>query len=184
MCYTRKLDVFHRYYVGMASEETVDRIDRTLMRIRRLAIKPVPSDIVAPEGQHHISGAKLLACTLLADIQHNRDGAITIKDVAAFLDLEHSTASRLMSELEAEGLIERGIDPDDRRRTTIRLSAAGLSVVDGLTEVRRWVMMRVLEGWDDKQLDRLVHDLERVIDQFHERLPDAIRAAQEKFDLQ
>ncbi len=183
MYYTRKLDVFHRYYQVMASEETVDRIDRTLMRIRRLAIKPVPGDIPTPAGHHHISGAKLLACSLLADIQHNRDGAIAIKDVAAFLDLEHSTASRLMTELEADGLIERGVDPEDRRRTTIRLSAAGLSLVDGLSEVRRWVMTRVLDGWDDQELSRLVSDLERVIDQFHERLPDAMRAAQEKFDL-
>ncbi|MEN9710486.1 MAG: hypothetical protein RL441_478, partial [Actinomycetota bacterium] len=29
----------------------------------------------------------------------------------------------------------------------------------------------------------LVHDLERVIDQFHDRLPDAIRAAQDHFKL-
>lgn len=183
MCNTRKLNVFHRYYEGMASEETVDRIDRTLMRIRRLAIKPVQGDLPTVAGQPHISGAKLLACTLLADIPQHRNGAISVKDVAAFLDLEHSTASRLMTELEADGLIERGADPEDRRRTTIALTPAGLSLIDGASEVRRWIMMRVLEGWDEAELGRLVHDLERVIDQFHERLPDAIRAAQEKFDL-
>ena len=88
-----------------------------------------------------------------------------------------------MSELEADGLIERGVDPEDRRRTTISLTASGFAAVDGLTEVRRWVMLRVLEGWDQGELDRLVNDLERVIDQFHDRLPDAIRAAQEHFKL-
>jgi DNA-binding MarR family transcriptional regulator len=167
----------------MASEEIIDRMDRTLMRMRRLAIKPVPSDVSIGEGDHHLSHAKMLACTLLADIQQSREGAISIKDAAAFLDLEHSTASRLMSELEADGLIERGVDPDDRRRTTISLTASGFAAVDGLTEVRRWVMLRVLEGWDQNELDRLVNDLERVIDQFHDRLPDAIRAAQEHFKL-
>lgn len=167
----------------MPSEELVDRIDRTLMRMRRLAIKPVPGELPSRAGDHPLSGAKMLACTLLADIQQHRDGAIAIKDVASFLDLEHSTASRLMSELEADGLIERGTDPEDRRRTTIRLTDAGMQVVDGLTEVRRWVMLRVLEGWDSAELERLVHDLERVIDQFHNRLPDAIRAAQDEFKL-
>jgi DNA-binding MarR family transcriptional regulator len=167
----------------VATEELIDRIDRTLMRMRRLAIKPVPNDVNLVEGEQHLSHGKMLACTLLADIQQNREGAISIKDVAAFLDLEHSTASRLMSELEADGLIERGVDPEDRRRTTIALTPAGLAAVDGLTEVRRWVMQRVLDGWDTAELDRLVHDLERVIDQFHVRLPDAIRAAQDHFKL-
>ena len=50
----------------MATEELIDRIDRTLMRMRRLAIKPVPNDVNLVEGEQHLSHGKMLACTLLA----------------------------------------------------------------------------------------------------------------------
>lgn len=57
-------------------------------------------------------------------------GAISLNDLAGRLNLDKSTLSRTVSNLVAQGLCERSIDPDDRRYVAIRLTAAGSDIFE------------------------------------------------------
>lgn len=59
----------------------------------------------------------------------NGASVLTLRDR---LDLDSGHLSRMLRRLEAEGLVETGADPADRRRRLVRLSAAGRAAYDDL----------------------------------------------------
>ena len=163
--------------------ELVDRLDKALMRTRRLAIRPELIDFNVPTLGRPVSATKLLACSLIGEMEYRKSvgESVAVKDVANMLDLEHSTASRLLGELESEGLIERGVDPEDRRRTTIHLTETGQAVVHEMSDVRLWVMQRMLEDWKTDEIAQIAAALEDLIERFHEQLPEILVEVQERF---
>jgi DNA-binding MarR family transcriptional regulator len=52
-------------------------------------------------------------------------GTVQVGDIAHLMRVDLSVASRQVSQLVDEGLVERAVDDDDRRVRTIRLSPAG-----------------------------------------------------------
>jgi len=54
-------------------------------------------------------------------------GPLTIGEAAAHLDRAQSVVSDIVSQLQAKGLLERERDPDDRRRTLVWLTPAGIA---------------------------------------------------------
>ncbi len=90
----------------------VERLDRALLGIRKAVTLSDITSMPLPELPGGLDLAKAMACMAIADlISDEPDRIVTVKDVAQSLALEHSTASRLLADTEAEGLIERGIDP-------------------------------------------------------------------------
>ncbi|MEA5116120.1 MAG: MarR family winged helix-turn-helix transcriptional regulator, partial [Propionicimonas sp.] len=62
-----------------------------------------------------------------AVLQHlSRTGPISIGEAARHLDRAQSVVSEIVSQLEGHGLLEREPDPDNRRRTLVWLTPAGL----------------------------------------------------------
>jgi len=58
--------------------------------------------------------------------------SVCSKELAARIDLSMSRASRLVDQMVVRGLLNRDSDPDDRRRCTLGLSAAGMKVREKL----------------------------------------------------
>lgn len=108
-----------------ASEEAaaalVDAV-RTVVQHLRAAQRPSES----PAGVH---GAELLVLRKLADAP-----AATLAEVAARTQTDPSTASVVVSQLVARGLVERHVDPVDRRRTPIAITAAGCAALSDAPE--------------------------------------------------
>lgn len=57
--------------------------------------------------------------------KHGVDGGIYVSDLAAAMHAPLPAASRNLRMLEQDGLIERTADPDDRRKTLVRITPAG-----------------------------------------------------------
>src|SRR5690606_28445142 len=57
-----------------------------------------------------------------------RSPGSTASDVAGILGLHPSTLTGILKRLEAQGMIARKIDAEDRRRVRFRLTAKGLGV--------------------------------------------------------
>lgn len=98
-------------------------------------------------------------------------GELRLSDLAAKLQLDISTVSRHVKQLEGRGLVERTEDPDDRRAALLGATPAGLEVLDAGRRRRRELVGRVLSGWpaDDVAVfadlaTRFTQDMTRMLD--------------------
>lgn len=163
----------------------IERLDRDFLRMRRMMVKPAATTLPMAATGGTVDIAKVMACMAIADATgETPPGAEppTIKQVAAALELDHSTASRLLTEAEAEGLVLRGTDPADRRRTTVELTDTGRAVVAESAAMRHWVLDQVLADWDSADVDTLADLIERITDCWTHRLPQVMCVAQAKSD--
>lgn len=95
---------------------------------------------------------------------HNRE--MRVSDLAANLDLDASTVSRQIKQLEDKNLVERATDPADGRASLVRLSTYGEEHMRAAFHRRFLRIKAVLDPWsdDDKThltilLTRLAQDL-------------------------
>ncbi|MEI8081880.1 MAG: MarR family winged helix-turn-helix transcriptional regulator [Actinomycetes bacterium] len=165
-------------FAGIAASG--ERLDRALLRLRRVLIVPPTTTLPIPSIGRPVDLAKVVACQAIYEGQKSGpDGSLpTVKDVATALDVDHSTASRLLTDAEAEGLIVRQSDPVDRRRTVVALTDMGRSVVADSSAIRVRVIEQIFAEWKTTDVELLSGLLERMIDTFTTRAPEVIRQAQ------
>ena len=161
------------------SPEALTRLDRALLALRHVLVRPVTSELQIPSLGRSVEFAKVAACEGVAGV--SADGAtVTVKSLAEALQLDHSTMSRVVADCEADGLLVRGSDPADRRRTTISLTADGDSLVADSLALRVWFMGEVLADWPEADLETLTYMLERAVSTFDARFRLVHRAAEER----
>jgi MarR family transcriptional regulator, transcriptional regulator for hemolysin len=97
---------------------------------------------------------------VLARLQH--EPGITQSRLAALTDVEPITIGRLVDRLEANGLIERQPDPDDRRIWRLRLTPKASPILKQVAAFRRELHDEMAEGLDARDLDTLVVCLQRM----------------------
>jgi DNA-binding MarR family transcriptional regulator len=97
--------------------------------------------------------------------------AMRVSDLAACVELDTSTVSRQIKQLEDKGIVERTADPDDGRASLVRLSDAGRETVIAGFRRRFARIQAALEPWsaDDRALlqsllTRLATDLREAQD--------------------
>jgi DNA-binding MarR family transcriptional regulator len=156
----------------------IERLDRALLRMRRTVVRPQTAEVPIPALGRTVDVAKIGACLSIADLESLNDPAepVTVKDVAAALNLEHSTASRLLADAEAEGLVTRSPHQTDRRRTVVQLSETGRAVVEQSATIRGWVMDAFLAEWTATELSTFADLVERFSTTIEAR-GDAVIAA-------
>lgn len=153
---------------------------RAFTRLRRLMVKPAASLLPLPSTGRRVDLAKLMACQAVAEAVAGVPGSAggappTVKDVALALELEHSTASRLLGEAEGEGLVVRSTDPADRRRTTVELTDLGRTVVRESTAIQVRVLGAALADWESDEIRTLAGLVQRFAGSLHKELPDILR---------
>lgn len=92
---------------------------------------------------------------------------LRVTALAACTNLDTSTVSRQVAQLDRAGLVERTPDPDDGRAHRLQLTDTGRSRLHDAFARRRALLRRVLDRWDtddvvamDRLLGRFVADLE------------------------
>lgn len=91
-------------------------------------------------------------------------GPMRVSALAAALELDASTVSRKVRQLEARGLLERTGDPDDGRASQVMLSSGGLARLEAGARRRRALVGRLLEDWPAEDRERLRELLSRLLD--------------------
>jgi DNA-binding MarR family transcriptional regulator len=82
----------------------------------------------------------VIALTLLRDI-----GEQSQSDLAATLGMDPTNVVALLNELEADDLVQRRRSPQDRRRHTVSLTAAGMARLKEVESLLTGVEQRVLD---------------------------------------
>jgi len=127
-------------------DDLVDTLDRSFRRLRKSMIRPPAGQVPVPALGRQVDAAKIFACDAVSELFETLE-LVSVKDVATELDLEHSTVSRLLSDIEHDGLVVRGVDPTDRRRTTVELTDLGRAVVADATAISRYFTRILLAEW-------------------------------------
>jgi MarR family transcriptional regulator for hemolysin len=92
-----------------------------------------------------------------------REPDITQSRLAALTDVEPITIGRLVDRLEANGLIERRPDPNDRRIWRLKLTSKSAAVLRQIATFRRELQHEdMAEGSDPQTLESLVRGLQRM----------------------
>jgi DNA-binding MarR family transcriptional regulator len=131
----------------------VDSVLHTAMSIGRLMRQRIAGDQLEPAAYWVL--------------KHLDKGSMRITELAASTQLDTSTASRHVTQLERSGLLERSQDPDDGRAQRVGLTDQGRTQLAASVARRREAVASTFEGWApadltelDRLLSRLVSDIE------------------------
>lgn len=75
----------------------------------------------------------------------DRDGPQSVSDLAKAERMRPQSMAQTVSELEADGLVERRPDPGDRRRALVQLTKHGEAVLDEDRRAREGWLARAIE---------------------------------------
>lgn len=132
------------------------------MRMRKISVRPPLMSLPIPGSPRRVDFAKLLACTTIKRLSADHE-LVTVKGVAEVLDLDHSTASRVLTEADHDGLVDRLPHPDDRRSSVLQLTADGESVCAAFDGARLRFMAGTFAEWSIEDVDTFAELLERFV---------------------
>ncbi|MES2639470.1 MAG: MarR family transcriptional regulator [Myxococcota bacterium] len=112
-------------------QSSPDALWRHLTTLRHLLVDEMQAGLSATAALD-LSVPQSIALFRIADA-----GPLTISALQTHLGRSQSATSHLVSQLEHRGLVERGIDPEDRRRTAVALSAGGKELLARIQTLRR-----------------------------------------------
>lgn len=108
-----------------------------------------------------LSGPRLSALSVVVF-----GGPVTVTELAQAEQVSAATISRMTREMEEQGLLERGPDPDDRRVQRIRATDRGRRVLDEGRRARVGALaarIGALEADDRRTLERAAAILEELV---------------------
>ncbi|GAA1059077.1 hypothetical protein GCM10009573_05030 [Agromyces bracchium] len=105
-----------------------------------------------------VARARLLAMLDAAD------RPMSVTELAGAVGVDQPRASRLVQAVVEEGLAVREADPDDARRTRIRITDDGRAAVHAATSSRRRAIEAALDGFSDEDRERFAELLGRFAD--------------------
>jgi len=96
----------------------------------------------------------------------NRPGLDQV-GLSRLMGFDRSTTGLVVGKLEADGLILRREDPDDRRKKTLVLSDAGRALLDRLADPAKRSQDRLLSAFTDAEAKQFLHLLGKFIEAFN-----------------
>lgn len=108
--------------------------------------------------EHASTRATMAIARLLDDA-----GEVGVGDVAEALRIDMSVASRQVSELVAEGLVERTVPDGDRRARQLRLTQAGRAYADEVRSVMRTMADEAFADWSADELRAAATTLDHLV---------------------
>jgi DNA-binding MarR family transcriptional regulator len=95
----------------------------------------------------------------------DREGAQSVSDLAQALRVRPQSMAQTIGDLEAEGMVARNPDPNDRRRALVSLTPAGRARIEEDRAVREGWLVKALEELpeaDRETIERAVVILSRL----------------------
>lgn len=113
-------------------------------------------------AKDHASTRATMAIARLLD-GAGEDGEVGVGDIAEALRVDISVASRQVSDLVTEGLVERTVVDGDRRARHLRLTAAGRAYAEELRAVMRAKAETTFADWSADELKVAATTLDHLV---------------------
>jgi DNA-binding MarR family transcriptional regulator len=145
-----------------------DQLDELLTRIHVARQRPSWRRRVLDEAGPVTNVSTL---RVLRAVEHcQQTGGASVRDVAEYVAVEHSTASRTVGAAVAAGLLTKTSATDDQRRCVLVLSEVGREALARVTDRRRDLVAETIADWPEADVETLVDLLDRLT----ERLEGAV----------
>jgi DNA-binding MarR family transcriptional regulator len=129
-----------------------------VLRQFRIVFNSVKTHFRQVEREAGVGGAQLWALSVI-----ERRPGIGVTELARELDIHQSTASNLIKTLCERGLASTAREGTDRRSVSLRIQPAGQAVLKSAPMPFAGVLPDALSSLDEATLDRLEHDLGKLI---------------------
>lgn len=165
---------------GAPQDQTpVTQVDLAFFRLRRLWHTPKPRQIRAHRADlPPLHQSNILVIQAIAAAGEG-GGEVTVGAVAEQLDIDPSTASRLVADAIEAGYVSRRASAVDARRAQLHLTDAGREVMASAADLRRSYIADLLTDWTDEERRQFARLLTRFAEKAASTQPDAREA--EKF---
>jgi DNA-binding MarR family transcriptional regulator len=100
-------------------------------------------------------------------LEHVAKGVKHPKELANLLDTVPPVVSAILGELEGKGLLEREIDPDDKRRVRLKLSRQGKTLHEKIRERSITLGGERLSKLSDEELTSLIRIFRKLLEEAH-----------------
>ena len=81
-----------------------------------------------------------------------RDRQTTMGKLSQTVEVDNAAVSRLVDKLEQQNMVERYIDPSDRRQVIIAITREGLDKADIVKKIAQAANDRIKEGFSDREI--------------------------------
>ncbi|MGX7677800.1 MarR family winged helix-turn-helix transcriptional regulator [Jatrophihabitans sp. DSM 45814] len=120
---------------------TVPMSDTELASSIRLSILKMTRRLRSQQVNTSVTLSQLSALATVA-----RSGPLSAGEIAAIEQVQPPSMTKILASLEADGLIDRGAHPEDRRQSIISISDAGRDLLDNETRARdEWLALRLAD---------------------------------------
>ncbi len=137
-----------------AVDQDSDRMVEELLTASRLLVAIAARSLAAVEESLTLPQYRML---VVLDAQ----GASSLARMAEALDVNPSTALRMVERLSAAGMVEKIPNPKNRREVLLRLTPSGWQVVRQVTENRRDQIAAIVEKIDPQSREGLITALHK-----------------------
>jgi DNA-binding MarR family transcriptional regulator len=137
-----------------APEDTAEQIAALLDGLVRRQRRASKADLDVTHGQLRV-----------LRILDNADRALRLSELANQLGIVPRSATTVVDDLEAAGLVARKPDPDDRRATLVNLTPAGTKLLTTIRRHRRDAMVSLVERLEPSEQTELLRLLNRLSDE-------------------
>lgn len=152
-------------YAYFVAPSRYDQLDELLTRIAVARQRPSWRDRVLDAAGPVTSASTLRVLRAVEQCQELSGGA-SVRDVADFLAIEHSTASRSVAAVVAAGLVTKTFAADDQRRCALVLTEDGHRALQTVSDRRRELVAEMIADWPEARVDTLVDLLDRLTERF------------------
>jgi DNA-binding MarR family transcriptional regulator len=140
-------------YATRAGEVSADAVTDAVLSASRLLVGLSARSIASVDESITLPQFRMLV------VLRTR-GPMKLTTLAEHLDVNPSTATRMIDRLMSAGLVDRQVSPVSRREVVIDLTDTGVSVVGRVTQQRRKEIARIVNRMPERQRTALVEAFE------------------------
>ena len=146
---------------GDMKRSNVAQMEEALLRMRRLWAHSMRPEALAGEFRGRVEISHVLIVDAVRRVSAPGE-EVTVRRIAEQLDVERSTASRLVDSAARAGWVHTGPSTADARRTVVDLTANGQALDERARAFRLDYLTGLLDDWADDD----IADLARLLNAF------------------
>jgi DNA-binding MarR family transcriptional regulator len=142
-----------------------DHLDELLTRIHSVRQRPAWRRRLI-DGPGAVTTVSTLRVLRAVEQRERAGQGASIGDVADYMAVEHSTASRTVAAVVAAGLLTKTTAAEDQRRCVLVLTEHGRKALAEVTDRRRAMVAEMIADCPDRDVDALLGLLDRLAADF------------------